>query len=289
MLYLRTVYQDRRSYNSFQWPSEIGSRVVCPDWDPTPECGNGLHGLLWGQGKLSLLNQAGIWQVVEYNGPHAIDLGGVVKFPECILRYDGDRLGAVAFLEERAPSGVLIPWGTRIAGRYGVVAAGTYGVAIAGDYGTAAVGVGGKAFVGYEGTAFAGDYAVATAGDLGTAIAGNYGAATAGDYGTATSGAFGKATVGFNGTATVGAKGKATAGPRGIATTGKYGIATAGDYGILNITWFDGERFRISIAYVGENGIKPNAPYRLDSQGNFIPVRTPTPVPTPAPTPDGDR
>src|SRR5258708_39227135 len=49
---LRTCNADLTSYNGFQWPST--GVVVAPDWDPKPECGNGLHGALNGEGDGSL-------------------------------------------------------------------------------------------------------------------------------------------------------------------------------------------------------------------------------------------
>ena len=47
--------------------------------------------------------------------------------------------------------------------------------------------------------------------------------------------------------------------------------AKAGDDGAIALTWWveSEERYRISVAYVGENGIKPNVYYRLDKDGNF--------------------
>lgn len=53
--------------------------------------------------------------------------------------------------------------------------------------------------------------------------------------------------------------------------TGGYGSTlTGGDDSTLSIKWWDGHRTRISIAYVGEDGIKPNTPYRLDNNGRFV-------------------
>ena len=104
-------------------------------------------------------------------------------------------------------------------------------------------------------------YATATAGDRGTATAGYWGTATAGDRGTAT--------AGYGGTATAGNYGTATAGDYGTATAGTAGTATAGDWGILNIRWYDGRRYRLGVFYTGENGIKPNTPYRCDSEGHI--------------------
>lgn len=43
--------------------------------------------------------------------------------------------------------------------------------------------------------------------------------------------------------------------------------ATAGDEGILQIKWWDGKRYRIETAYVGEKKIMPNTRYRLDTSG----------------------
>lgn len=42
VLVLRACKADMSSYNDFVWPT-IGP-VKCPDWEPTDECGNGLHG-----------------------------------------------------------------------------------------------------------------------------------------------------------------------------------------------------------------------------------------------------
>ena len=41
------------------------------------------------------------------------------------------------------------------------------------------------------------------------------------------------------------------------------------------IKWYDSEnsRYRTATAYVGENGIKANTKYQLDSKGNFVEVK----------------
>src|SRR6185295_20338968 len=75
MLVLRTVRADMRAPDddfanvpagSFTWPEK--GEVVCSDWDPTPRCGGGLHGLLWGQGALGLLkyeDPTRKWMIVD--------------------------------------------------------------------------------------------------------------------------------------------------------------------------------------------------------------------------------
>ena len=45
---LKTVDARMRAYGGFVWPKS--GPVSCPDWKPTHECGNGLHGLLEGFG-----------------------------------------------------------------------------------------------------------------------------------------------------------------------------------------------------------------------------------------------
>jgi hypothetical protein len=58
----------------------------------------------------------------------------------------------------------------------------------------------------------------------------------------------------------------------GTATAGDYGTATAGDYGMLCIRWWDGSRYRLTVGYVGEDGIKPNTAYRCDNTGRLVEV-----------------
>src|SRR5882724_9220378 len=62
---LRTSNKDNLAHNNFLWPST--GFVEAPDWRPTAECGNGLHGLLGGLGDPTLLSSApdALWTVFE--------------------------------------------------------------------------------------------------------------------------------------------------------------------------------------------------------------------------------
>ena len=51
---------------------------------------------------------------------------------------------------------------------------------------------------------------------------------------------------------------------RGTATAGDCGTATAGDRGTIQIKYYDGNRYRFAVGYVGEDGIEPNVAYRVD-------------------------
>jgi len=93
--------------------------------------------------------------------------------------------------------------------------------------------------------------------------------AIVGDYGKATAGNFGTATAGFRGTATAGDYGTATAGNFGTATAGYEGTATAGEGGIINIKYWDSGRYKILTGYIGEDGLEPNTPYRVQD-GKFV-------------------
>ena len=62
-LILRKCKKDGSSRNGFKY-GKIGDRVVCPDWDPKSECGNGLHGLKEGNGNWSLL-EGDDWLIID--------------------------------------------------------------------------------------------------------------------------------------------------------------------------------------------------------------------------------
>ena len=71
---LKSVNADLTSYNNFQW-KESGI-VTCPDWSPKPECGNGLHGFLMGEGSGELANWKADakWLVLEVDKASVVDL-----------------------------------------------------------------------------------------------------------------------------------------------------------------------------------------------------------------------
>ncbi len=274
-LMLRTCIRDSsgalKSYGGFTWPP-LGPVECQPPhadfplrhWDPEPKCGNGLHGFLRGVGDGDLADWGvnSVWLVVEIKADDVVDLGGKIKVPRGQVLFSGERLRA---LEMMAALGHLDDGhigGTATAGDDGTATAGNRGTATAGDRGTATAGDHGTATAGYHGTA--------TAGNRGTATAGNRGTATAGDDGTATAGYRGTATAGYHGTATAGNHGTATAGDDGTATAGYRGTATAGNRGTIQIKWWDGDRYRISTAYVGEDGITAGSKYQLDASGKFI-------------------
>ena len=103
MLFLRTTDADAKSYGGFQWPREVGAVVEAPDWNPKPECGNGLHGLLDGLGESSHLsfNPGAIWWIVDADD--AVYLDGKWKFQRCTVLDFGPRHEITARLHALRP------------------------------------------------------------------------------------------------------------------------------------------------------------------------------------------
>src|ERR1035437_1543596 len=106
ILVLRTCSASMISSNNFKWPGE--GAVVCPDWEPTDQCGHGLHGLPWGVGDGNLLDwsNGARWLVVSVSASHLRmgvgDLTDKCKFSRGIVMFCGDRIGAVAYGRARS-------------------------------------------------------------------------------------------------------------------------------------------------------------------------------------------
>jgi hypothetical protein len=61
-----------------------------------------------------------------------------------------------------------------------------------------------------------------------------------------------------------------TGGDYSTVTGGDYSTVTGGYGSALSIKWYDSFRPRIAVAYVGEDGIEPDVPYKLDENGKFV-------------------
>ena len=218
----------------FQWPES--GEVSAPDWKPTNDCGNGLHGFLWGEGdgNLASYDADKKWIVAEIS--EWIDLGGKVKFPRATVCFTGSLHDAAAEIRRLGAIGAVI--GSTNAG---------------GDYSTNAGG--------YRSTNTGGNGSTNTGG-YGSTNTGSYGSTNTGDdYSTNTGGDYSTNTGGIGSTN--------TGGDRSTNTGGERSTNTGGDRSILQWKIWDGGRYRMITAYVGEGGIEPNVAYMVRG-GNVV-------------------
>ena len=95
VLIVRRIPQDRTTRNGFIWPSGVGTVVECPDWNPKPVCGGGLHGWPWGFGigdgcDYDIIGD--IWLVLGAKPEDVvgeIDCGAKCKIRRCVIRLEG--------------------------------------------------------------------------------------------------------------------------------------------------------------------------------------------------------
>jgi hypothetical protein len=262
------------SHGGFVWP-ESGP-VECPDWEPVDECGNGLHGLLWGVGDAELLNWSpdAKWLVVSVEASTLVDLCGKVKFPRGEVVHCGDVKSATEYIRANGGDGKPIvgitstsgDWGTSISGYKGTSTSGKWGTSISGYGGTSTSGDWGTSISGYNGTSTSGDWGTSTSGGCGSSTSGYGGTSTSGDWGTSTSGDWGTSTSGNWGTS--------ISGYRGTSISGYGGVAAAGSGGIVVIRYRDGDRYGVCVGRVkddgGEGELEPYTKYRLNDQGEFV-------------------
>lgn len=128
VLILRTRNEDLKSHGGFQWP-ESGP-VSCDDWDPAAQCGNGLRGLLWGEGNGLLLDwgDGARWLVVEVAADEvaAID-SEKVKFPRGEVVHCGDQESATEYILAHGAEGKAVVGARITAGYAGTATAGNRG------------------------------------------------------------------------------------------------------------------------------------------------------------------
>lgn len=263
VLVLKTVDKDMKAHGGFTYPTS--GIVVAPDWEPTEEYGNGLHGFLWGAGDSKLLswNDDAKWLVLKVLKKDIIDLVGKVKFPKGEVIHVGDRKSATDFICAHPES-----FNKRVIGCYRKV--GDYGVAVGGDYSdltgdddSTLIGrdhcilTGGdySTLTGRDHCIVTGGHASIITGGSGSTLNGeDYSTITGGDCSTITGGEESILTGGFGSTITGGECSTITGGEDSFLTGGKLSTLTWK-------IWNNEDRFIHHTVYVGENGIKPNTKY----------------------------
>ena len=97
---LRVNDANNQSRDGFQYPRK--GKVSAPDWNPSPECGGGLHGWESGEGdpSVSTVHPDGVWLVlkVEDSPENLTRLNGKVKFREGTVVFAGSRNAATEYI-----------------------------------------------------------------------------------------------------------------------------------------------------------------------------------------------
>lgn len=224
------------------------------------------------------------WVVLEIDEKDCVEKAGQIQFKNGNVIFNGSPREACKFLKEREFPVPCSLKEVKVGGDWESVSTGKSGISIAGWHSKSEAGDNGFAYV-HEGIAISGEHGIAIS-VFGDAATGDHGVSAA-IYGSdASAGNFGiaiacnefqtsKAGDGWLAIAAFGLQGggNAIAGKDGIAfTQGALTTATvqADKGGILSMLWHDGQRWRLAVGYVGENGIQPNTPYTLTEGGEFV-------------------
>jgi len=279
---LRTCNADMTAHGGFVWPSS--GPVEAPDWDPTPRCGGGLHGLLCGEGDACLLddyNHNAKWLVVKVPASEIVDLGGKVKFRRGVVIYAGDRDTAVSMIQELCPKARAVAYSinaggndsTNTGGDYSTNTGGRMSANTGGDFSTNAGGSGSHNTGGDWSCNTGGDSSINTGGNWSTNTGSRLSTNTGGDGSTNAGGYGSRNTGGDHSTNTGGRLSTNNGGNYSHNTGGVESRARGGDGSVLSIQYIDSDnRRRMAVAYVGENGIKPDTWYEVDRNGEFVEV-----------------
>jgi len=268
-LVLRTCTAEMRGTSEhskhFVWPKS--GMAEAPDWNPDPsvQCGQGLHGLLWGHGDWSMLSSAddAVWMVVVVDPADGIVVGTEkCRFKRGEVVYCGDRSGAMMRVlcgpEAMANAqSEAEKWQEKSGDGSKAASSGDGSKAASSGDGSTAASSGD-----YSKAASSGNYSTAaSSGDYSKAASSGYGskAASSGNYSKAASSGDGStaASSGYGSTA-------ASSGVAGIASAiGSSARAKAGENGLIIVTfWDDGaKRYRARVGEVGINGVKQDTWY----------------------------
>ncbi len=265
VLVMRTVDEHCRSHchqhgygEYFQYPLKDGEYVTAPKWDPTPQCGNGLHGWRFGIGDASVAEWYDKHQmmVLECAAEDVVDIvdseSVKCKFRHGKRIYCGALAGAAELCMARAADPSAVIGATVRANSSGVSSA-------TGDRGVSSA---------------TGDSGVSSAtGDRGVSSATGYsGVSSATGYRGVSS------ATGYSGVSSAtGYSGVSSAtGDSGVSVAGENGVAEAGPDGAIAIRWFDPSRgkYRTACGEIDGIKLKPFVCYRVEG-GAFVECERP--------------
>ena len=152
-LVLRTCRSNLTSRDGFQW-ADVGGTTVAEDWVKNTNCGNGLHGWLFGAGDHNCsdyLAEDSKWMVLEVDLKSIVMLGDKCKFPSAKTVFVGDKKTATDYLIANEPrcKNVAVIGASITVGDSEAVIVGGLGTATAGNGGTATAGGSGEIRIRY--------------------------------------------------------------------------------------------------------------------------------------------
>jgi hypothetical protein len=106
-------------------------------------------------------------------------------------------------------------------------------------------------------------------GDRSTVSGGDWATVSGGDWATVSGGDWATVSGGVGATVSGGVGATVSGGNWATVSGGDVATVSGGDGAILSVKWHEGERYRIAVAYVGEDGIEPNVKYRC-KKGTFV-------------------
>ena len=223
---LRVNDAKNQSRNGFQYP--LKGKVSAPDWNPSPHCGEGLHGWENGEGDPSVANAYpdGVWLVlkVEDRPDNLVRIDGKVKFREGIVVFSGSRNAVTEYIykKTKAPS---VLW-VNLTGGYSSTLTGGHSSTLTGGHSSTLTG-------GYSSTLTGGDSSTLTGGHSSTLTGGHSSTLTGGDYSTLTGGDYSTLTGRYSSTLTGGHSSTLTGGYSSTLTGGDSSTLTGVDYSTL--------------------------------------------------------
>jgi len=187
---LRTCYADLTSYGEFKYPEK--GKVICPDWNPEPVCGGGLHGLLNGTGNGNLLNwnADAKWLVLKAKAEDvvSIDDGEKVKCKQATVVFCGDRKGATDYIIAKGVDSSKVVGAFLTCGNNSTLNGGDFSILTGGDYSKLNGGHWSKLTGGFKSTLNGGNVSKLNGGNYST-LTGGYGSTlNGGDFSTLTGG-----------------------------------------------------------------------------------------------------
>jgi len=255
---------------SFQWPNQIGAEVFPKSWDPYPECGNGLHGFMGGEGDSSFADWSDSAQWIVFTGDIVVNIdNNKVKTNKATIVYIGqgdtafDRFqDCHAFMRKHKMLGNRSFNSVNTGGDDSTNTGGNNSTNTGGDYST---NIGGDLS-----TNTGGDRSTNTGEHYSKNTGGNFSKNTGGDDSTNTGGNYSRNTGGSDSTNTGGDNSKNTGGNNSTVLTGINSFFIGQWYDgtrLRSKTFYSGEDYKCGVRYLFENG-KITEVLKLEERNN---------------------